>query len=165
MTLRLKDISSSETICCFKKDSYIDSFFGSAVCLDLSHLHHTDTADIFEVKKSVRSNSQSISPGDIALVYTGHSDRFFDTSMWRSRRSLITVSALDYLAEIGIKNLCIDSPHIVSGLNFVHSDMALTFSLRNIGHLVNKRFIYFGFPLLVRERTCSLVRSAVLIPD
>lgn len=163
MDMFLKDISFSECSC---DSSYFDNlelFFGKAICLDFSEIHHNDIIDLIKLKRAISTNKHAISCGDIVLLYTGHSDRFYNTSLWEKPRSFMTISALDYLAEIGIKNLGIDAPFILKGVDPRYTSMAITYSLCNIGHLVNSRFLYIGFPLSVPGASKLPIRAFALL--
>jgi kynurenine formamidase len=58
----------------------LEHFWGSAICIDLSHVRYPDYIEPKDLEEAVRKSGQEIKKGDIVLMlYTGHHDRNYGT--------------------------------------------------------------------------------------
>lgn len=154
MVTYFRDITSTETESIFSPSLYheLDSFFGIATCINVSRITTYGVLDLHNLKELLSSRSIDISKYRIVMLYTGHHDRYYNTSNWNRSKPFITYSAISYLASLGVKSICIDSPSpfgefpipMDTGLNFV-------LALCNLGHLCGKELIYMGFPVKVNH--------------
>lgn len=151
----------------------LDYFFGSAICIDLSHIKPDRYIEVDDIKKAVKKCNEELNKGDIVLMYTGHYDRNFGTEKWQTEYSGLSYNAAKYLAECGVVNIGVDAPaidhpndldfsgHLVCG----EYDITNTENLCNLDKVVNKRFLYFGLPLKIRAGSGSPIRAIALIED
>jgi kynurenine formamidase len=145
----------------------LEYFYGEAICLDVSHVRHPDwiTPEILE--EAERDGGQPIRPGDIVLLFTGHSDRTYPSKDFVNVYSGLSRDGAVWLAEKGVVNIGIDSLAIDHSDDLEFSGHAVcaeyqisnTENLVNLDQLVGKRFVYFGLPLHFREGTGSPVRA------
>lgn len=149
----------------------LEYFFGSAICIDLSHISPNVYIEVEDIKEAVRKSGEEINKGDILLMYTGHYDRNFGTDKWQTEYSGLSYKAAKYLAECGVVNIGVDAPaidhpddldfsgHLVCG----EYDITNTENLCNLDKVVNSRFLYFGLPLKIRAGSGSPIRAIALV--
>jgi kynurenine formamidase len=152
-------------------DMPLEYYYGSAICLDVSHVRHPDymTADVLEA--ALKASGQEIRIGDIVLLYSGHGDRTFGTKDFINIYSGLDRSGAVWLAERGVVNIGIDSLAIdhSDDLDFIglavcaEYQIVNTENLTNLHLLVGKRFEYFGLPLHFKEGTGSPVRAVAIL--
>lgn len=151
----------------------IEYFWGSAICIDLSHIPPTRYIEPKDLEEGVRKSGQEIQKGDILLMYTGHYDRNFGTDKWQTTYSGLSYKAAKWLADKGVVNIGVDAPaidhpddldfsgHLVCG----EYDITNTENLCNLDKVVNKRFLYIGLPLKIRDGSGSPIRAVALIEE
>ncbi|WP_425448791.1 cyclase family protein [Dethiothermospora halolimnae] len=151
----------------------IEYFWGSAICIDLSHVPATRYIEPRDLEEAVRKSGQQIQRGDIVLMYTGHFDRNFGTDKWQTTYSGLSYDAAKWLAERGVVNIGVDAPaidhpddinfsgHLVCG----EYDITNTENLCNLDKVVNRRFLYIGLPLKIRDGSGSPIRAVALLED
>lgn len=149
----------------------LEYFFGSAICLDLSHIPYSRYIEVEDIKGALNKSKEEIIKGDILLMYTGHYDRNFGTDKWQTEYSGLSYEAAKYLAKCGVVNIGVDAPaidhpddldfsgHLVCG----EYDITNTENLCNLDKVVNKRFLYFGLPLKIRAGSGSPIRAIALV--
>lgn len=149
----------------------LEYFWGSAICIDLSSVPHTRSIEIRDLETAVKKSGQEIRKDDIVLMYTAHFDKNFDTYKWQTEYSGLSYSATKWLAEKGVVNIGVDAPaidhpkdidfsgHLVCG----EYNITNTENLCNLDKVVNKRFLYFGLPLKIRDGSGSPIRAVALI--
>lgn len=151
----------------------LDFFYGLAICLDVSHLSPDDYIKRQDLKEALKQSGQTIEEGDIVLLYTGHYERSYGTDDWFIRHSGLHYSAAKWLAELGVKNIGIDAPSIDHPEDLKYSghlvcreyQITNTENLCNLEKVMNRRFIYIGLPLKIRNGTGSPVRAVALLLD
>lgn len=149
-------------------------FWGSAICLDLSHIRYPDYFQPKDLEEALRRSGQEIRKGDIVLLFTGHHDRNFGTEMFQKEYSGLSYEGAKWLAEKGVVNIGVDAPaidltpddidfsgHLVCG----EYGMTNTENLCNMNELINKRFLYMGLPLKIRKGSGSPIRAVALVED
>ncbi|ABR50658.1 cyclase family protein [Alkaliphilus metalliredigens QYMF] len=148
-------------------------FWGSAICLDLSHIPASRSIEPRDLEEAVSKSGQEIRKGDIVLLYTGHYDRWFGTDKWQTTYTGLSYNAAKWLAEQGVVNIGVDAPaidhpddinfsgHLVCG----EYDMTNTENLCNLNELINQRFLYFGLPLKIRDGSGSPIRAVALVEE
>ncbi|MGL5346854.1 MAG: cyclase family protein [Peptostreptococcaceae bacterium] len=149
----------------------LEYFFGSAICIDLSHIKPNQYIEVKDIKEAIKKCGEEINKGDIVLMYTGHYDRNFGTPKWQTEYSGLSYEAAKYLAECGAVNIGVDAPaidhpddldfsgHLVCG----EYDITNTENLCNLDKIVNSRFLYFGLPLKIKEGSGSPIRAIALV--
>lgn len=152
----------------------LEYFWGSAICIDLSHIRYPNYFEPRDLEEALSRSGQEIKPGDIVLLYTGHHDRNFGTDMFQTDYSGLSYDAAKWLAEQGVVNIGVDAPaidltpddndfsaHLVCGEYHITN----TENLCNLDKVVNKRFLYMGLPLKIREGTGSPIRAVALVEE
>ncbi len=151
----------------------LEYFWGSALCVDLSFVPATRSMEIRDLERAVKASGQEILKGDIFLMYTAHYDRNFGTDKWQTEYSGLSYSAAKWLAEKGVVNIGVDAPaidhpadldfsgHLICG----QYDITNTENLCNLDKVVNRRFLYFGLPLKIRDGSGSPIRAVALLED
>lgn len=151
----------------------MEYFWGSAICIDLSHIPATRSIEPRDLEQAVKKSGQEITKGDIVLMYTAHYDRNFGTDKWQTEYSGLSYKAAKWLAEKGVVNIGVDAPaidhpadidfsgHLVCGEYHITN----TENMCNLDKVVNKRFLYIGLPLKIREGTGSPIRAVALVEE
>lgn len=150
-----------------------DHFWGSAICLDLSHIPATRYIEPKDLEASLQKSGQEMRKGDIVLLYTGHYNRNFNTEKWQTEYSGLSYKGAKWLAERGVVNIGVDAPaidhpedidfsgHLVCG----EYNITNTENLCNLDQVANKRFLYMGLPLKIRDGTGSPIRAVALLEE
>ncbi|TCO75273.1 cyclase family protein [Marinisporobacter balticus] len=149
----------------------IDYFWGSAICIDLSHISPTKYIEPKDLEEALKNSGQTIYQGDIVLLYTGHYDRYFNTDKWQTTYSGLSYASATWLAKQGVVNIGVDAPAIdhPDDLNFSghlvcgEYDITNTENLCNLDKVVNQRFLFFGLPLKIRDGSGSPIRAVALV--
>lgn len=152
----------------------LEYFWGSAICLDVSHIRYPNYIEIKDLEEALSRSGQEIRQGEILLLYTGHHDRNFGTEMFQKEYSGLSYESAKWLAEKGVVNIGVDAPaidltpddidfsaHLVCG----EYNITNTENLLNLDKLANKRFLYIGLPLKIREGTGSPIRAVALLEE
>jgi kynurenine formamidase len=152
----------------------LEYFWGSAICLDLSHIRYPNYFEPKDLEDALSRSGQEIREGDIVLLYTGHHDRNFGTDMFQTDYSGLSYDAAKWLAEQGVVNIGVDAPaidltpddndfsaHLVCGEYHITN----TENLCNLDKLINRRFLYMGLPLKIRAGTGSPIRAVALVEE
>ena len=150
----------------------LDNFFGPALCLDVSGIPEGSLMGPEVIKSAEKESGQAIQTGDIVLFYTGHYDRHYPTTDYLEGYSGFSGEAAEYLIiEKKIKNWGVDSPspdrhgdnsfpvHLVYRRTWVpHME-----NLCNLNKLVGRRFMFYGFPLKIRNGSGSPIRAVAVL--
>lgn len=152
----------------------LDYFWGSAICIDVSHIRYPNYFEPSDLEQAVKKSGQEIKSGDIILLYTGHHDRNFGTDMFQAEYSGLSYEGAKWLAEQGVVNIGVDAPavdltpddndfsaHLVCGEYHITN----TENLLNLDKIVNKRFLYMGLPLKIRDGSGSPIRAVALLEE
>lgn len=151
----------------------LEYFWGSAICVDLSHIRYDRKIEVKDLELAIKKSGQTVEKGDIFLMYTGHYDRNFGSKKWQTEYTGLSYNAAKYLAELGVVNIGVDAPaidhpddldfsgHLVCG----EYDITNTENMCNLDKVVNKRFLYFGLPLKIRDGSGSPIRAVALIEE
>lgn len=152
----------------------LEHFWGSAICLDVSFVRYPNYIEIRDLEEAVSKSGQVIQDGDIVLLHTGHHDRTFGTDMFQTDYTGLSYDAAKWLAEQGVMNIGVDAPaidltpddinfsgHLVCG----EYNITNTENLCNLDLLINKRFLYIGLPLKIRDGSGSPIRAVALVEE
>jgi kynurenine formamidase len=152
----------------------LEYFWGSAICLDVSHVRYPKYIEPEDLEEALRKSGQEIRKGDIVLLYTGHHDRAFGTDKFQTEYTGLSYEGAKWLAEKGVVNIGIDAPAIdltPDDINFSghmvcgEYNITNTENLCNLDKVVNKRFLYIGLPLKIRDGTGSPIRAVALVEE
>jgi len=148
-------------------------FWGDAICVDLSHIPSKRYIEIEDLEAALRKSGQEIRRGDIFLMYTGHFDRHYNTDRWQTDYTGLSYRAAEWLAEQGVVNIGVDAPAIDHPKDLDFSghyvcgkyEITNTENLCNLDKVVNKRFLFMGLPLRIRDGSGSPIRAVAIITD
>lgn len=139
----------------------LETFYGPAGVFDVSR-----AAQKYSVQSDDLETGSPLSKGDIALIYTGASDR--KTSNAPYVHSYLDDSAAEWLVERRIKAVGIDSLSVDSydsktydvHRKLLSNNIVLFENLSsNLKLLVGKRVLFFGVPLRLKGAEASPVRA------
>jgi kynurenine formamidase len=146
-------------------------YYGSAVCLDVSHVRHPDylTAEVLEAAEA--ASETKVQEGDIVLLFTGHGDRTFPSDDYLSDYTGVSRDGALWLADRGVVNIGIDAvsidhsddPHFSGHVVCREYQIVNTESLCNLDRLAGRRFLYMGLPLNIRGGTGSPIRAVAVL--
>lgn len=158
----------------------LETFYGQAVCLDVSHVGPRGWIDAKDLGEACREHNIEIRPGDIMLIYAGHSDRTYGSPAFLTDFPGLTPEAARWLAAKGVKNfgveaISVDHPdrqvaakekafpvHVVCR----ETGMTHMEGLVNLDKLVGQgRFQFVGFPLRLEGGTGSPIRAVAILGD
>ncbi len=152
----------------------LDYFWGSAICIDVSHIRYPNYFEPRDLEEAVKKSGQEIKEGDIVLLHTGHHERHFGTDMFQQEYSGLSYEGAKWLADQGVVNIGVDAPavdltpddndfsaHQVCG----EYNITNTENLLNLDKVINKRFLYMGLPLKIRGGTGSPIRAVALLEE
>jgi kynurenine formamidase len=151
----------------------LEYYYGEAVCIDVSHVRYPAYLTAQVLQEACAKHSIEIKPGDIAMLYTGHSTRTFPSLEFIGNYTGIDRGATAWLAEQGVVNIGCDN------LSIDHTDdndyqghmtcgeyqIVNTEVVANLDQLCGKRFYYMGLPLKFRAGTGSPIRAMAWIPE
>lgn len=152
----------------------LEHFWGSAICIDLSSVRYPAYIEARDLEEAVRKSGQEIRDGDIVLMYTGHHDRTYGTDMFQTDYTGLSYDGAKWLAEQGVLNIGVDAPAIdqtPDDLRFSGHEVCGEFNITNTENLcnldkvVNKRFLYIGLPLKIRDGSGSPIRAVALLEE
>lgn len=151
----------------------LNYFWGNAVCIDVSNVPASRYITPEDLEQALLKSGLTIEKNSIILLYTGHYDRNFGTDKWQTTYTGLNTEAAEWLAKKGVVNIGIDAPAIdhPEDINFSGHyicgkyDITNTENLCNLDKVVNKRFIYFGLPLKIRDGSGSPIRAIALIEE
>ncbi|RKD31653.1 cyclase family protein [Thermohalobacter berrensis] len=151
----------------------MECFWGSAICIDVSNVPASKMIEPKDLETALRKSEQEINKGDIVLLYTGHYDRNFGTDKWQTTYTGLSYDGAKWLAERGVVNIGVDAPsidhpddldfsgHLVCG----EYNITNTENLCNLDKVLNKRFLYIGLPLKIRDGSGSPIRAVALVEE
>lgn len=159
----------------------LEYYYGSAVCLDLSHVSFTSpdpdgtgsagVADVQLAEQKLAAMGESIKPGDIVLAWFDYGDRWFPEQKYIDENPGFTWEGAEYLAQKGVVNIGSDCNSIDNSLDEAFSGHMVckkygivnTEHLANLGELVSTRFDFYGLPLNILGGTGSPIRAIAIV--
>lgn len=151
----------------------LEYFYGPAVCLDVSHISPDEFITKRDLEQALDKARLHIDKGDIVLLYTGHYNRSYGTEEWLTRYTGLDCQAAEWLAQLGVVNIGVDSPSIdkpdddsfAGHLICRKYAITNTENLCNLEQIAGMRFLYFGLPLKIRKGTGSPVRAVAVLTE
>ncbi|OHW62138.1 kynurenine formamidase [Andreesenia angusta] len=152
----------------------IEYFYGSAICVDLSHKRYPEYIEIADLEEAISKSGQELKKGDIFLMYTGLYNREYPGEGYKNYYTGVSYEAAKWLAENGVVNIGVDAPAIdqtPDDLTFAghkvcgEYGITNTENLANLDKVVNKRFLYIGLPMKIRGGTGSPIRAVALLDE
>lgn len=151
----------------------LSHFWGDAICVDLSDIPPSRYITVEDLEEALAKAELEIREGDVFLMYTGHYDRNYGTDKWQTEYTGLSYDAAEWLAKKGVVNIGVDAPAIdhPDDLDFSGHwvcgkyDMTNTENLRNLDKVVNRRFLFMGLPLRIRDGSGSPIRAVAILTD
>ena len=152
----------------------LEVFFGTAICLDLSWTEEHSLVTPEQIKEAEKKSGQKIQQGDIVLFHFGHFNKYYPTEKYLDFYSGFTYEAAAYLTEEKkIKNWGADTPspdRPPTKSYPVHQNYRKTHvphmeNLCNLEKLIGKRFMFYGFPLRIRNGSGSPIRAVAVLEE
>ena len=151
----------------------LEFFYGEAICIDVSHIRHPDWLTREVLERAVEASPQEICRGDIVCLHTGTGARLYPDPEYIKTYPGLSRDGAVWLAEQGVVNIAIDQVAIDHSDDLEYSGHMVcaeygivnTENLTNLDRLIDKRFLFFGLPLLFDQGTGSPVRAVALLQD
>lgn len=150
----------------------LETFYGPAICLDLSHIPAKGIIDVKDLEAAVQTSGVPLTQGDIVLMNTGHHKRTWpDINAWERTYPGLTYEASRWFHDKKVKMHGIEGPstdHPDDATFPAHRacrELGMTHieGLANLEQVVNKRFTFIAFPLKIMGGSGSPVRAVALI--
>ncbi len=145
-----------------------------AICIDVSQVKPNTWITPEQLDKAVKKSGQAIPKNGTLLLYTGHYQKNYPGPKWLTEYQGLGVEASHWIADQGIKNVGVDSPSIDKGddmacvahLVFMEREMLNTENLCNLDKVLNKKFLFVGMPLKIKEYcTGSPIRAIAILDE
>jgi kynurenine formamidase len=141
--------------------------------VDLSDVPLSRYITVEDLEEALAKAELEIREGDVFLMYTGHYDRNYGTDKWQTEYTGLSYDAAEWLAKKGVVNIGVDAPAIdhPDDLDFSGHwvcgkyDMTNTENLRNLDKVINRRFLFMGLPLRIRDGSGSPIRAVAILTD
>jgi kynurenine formamidase len=131
----------------------LESFCGSAICLDLSHIPTDRFITRQDLEEAVTKSGLSIQKGDIVLIHTGHYAAKYGSPAYLTDYTGIDRGAMEWLADQSVVNVAVDAPSIdhPADPKFSAHAVCAERGLTNTEHLKTRSACrtalqYFGLP-------------------
>lgn len=149
----------------------LDTFWGEGTCLDISDVPPRTYCDAARLDRALAESSAELRAGDVLLLRTGTAERYGGTQEYTTQYPGLDQSGADWLGAREVKIFGVDAPspdNPADRMYPVHifsRDTGVTHyeNLANLGELVGRRFIFFGFPLRIRGGHGSPVRAVAML--
>jgi kynurenine formamidase len=150
----------------------LDLFYGPAVCIDVSHIPPRTDISPADLDKALANSGQDLNRGEMLFLYTATFDRYEAKSDYLSFFPGLGAEASEWILEKGVKTFGVDSPtpdnpastsypcHMMCRANKIthYENLVLT-------EVVNRRFVFIGFPLKVVGAHGGPTRAVALLDD
>ena len=152
----------------------LDVFCGEAVCVDVRQYPKAHDVSADELEQAVAASGQEVREGDILLFCTDHYNRTAGTPAFLDGFSGVSAEAVHWMADRGVKIFGVEtiSPDLVYVTDEYPTHRAcaergLTHyeNLNNLKVVVDRRFEFYGFPLLLDPAYGSPVRAVGIVED
>jgi kynurenine formamidase len=151
----------------------LSTFYGPGVCLDVSHKGPREYIDVADPRAAAEHAAVQIAAGDIVLLRTGTAERLRGSPQYTSDYPGLDEAACRWLVDQSIKAFGVDAPSPDNPVSttypchMVCREVGMTHfeNLANLAAVLDRRFIFAGFPLKVRGGTGSPVRAVAILED
>lgn len=147
-------------------------FYGSAVCLDVSHVEPQTDITPDHLDAAVAAAGLSIEAGDHCFFYTATYDRHHDQPEYLTTFPGLGEAACQWIIDTGITTFGVDSPtpdNPVSTTYPVHMmcrrEKKTHYENLVLTEVVGRRFTFVGFPLKVIGAHGGPTRAVALVED
>jgi kynurenine formamidase len=152
----------------------LETFFGEAVCIDVREYPKGHEVTVAEMERAIAASGQEVRQGDILLFCTDHWNRTQGTPAFLDGFSGVAAECVHWMADRGVKIFGVEtiSPDLVYQTDAYTTHRAcaergLTHyeNLNNLKEVVNRRFMFYGFPLLLEPAAGSPIRAVGVVED
>jgi kynurenine formamidase len=150
----------------------LDMFHGPAVCWNLTHIPSKGVIDVKDLEEAKERSETHFKEGDIVLLNTGHHNRTWpDKALWEHSYPGLTYDAtkwfFDHKVKIhGVEGPSTDHPDDKSyPAHRACRDFRITHieCLANLEKVVNKRFVFIGFPIKLIGTSGGPLRAVAML--
>jgi kynurenine formamidase len=155
-------------------DMPLDIFCGEAVCVDVRQYPAGHEVTVQELEQALEDGGLEVRAGDILLFCTDHYNRTAGTPEFLNGFSGVAAECVHWMADHRVKIFGVEtiSPDLVymTGAYTTHracAERGLTHyeNLNNLKEVLNRRFEFYGFPLLLEQAAGSPVRAVGIVHD
>ncbi len=153
----------------------LDTFFGSAVCIDVREYPAFHEVTVEELERAVEKSGHEIRAGDILLFCTDHYNRTGATPAFFDSFSGIAAECVHWMADRAVKIFGVETlspdliylPDVTMANHRTCAERGITHyeNLNNLKEVVNRRFEFYGFPLRLDPAAGSPVRAVGIVED
>jgi kynurenine formamidase len=151
----------------------LDLFYGPAVCLDVSDVAPRTDITPDHLRQANEASAAKVQRGDILLLHTADWNRYAGDRRYLTEFPGVGPAAAEWIVEAGVKTFGVDSPtpdnpasreypcHMMCRrAGITHYE-----NLCHLDQVLNRRFIFAGFPLKLRGAHGGPTRAVAIIDD
>lgn len=134
----------------------LELFYGSAVCLDLSHVPEQTDITAEHLDAALEASGQTINPGDHCFFYTATYDKYADKSEYLTNFAGLGETGVQWIVDKQITTFGVDSPTPDNPISTTYPAHMMCRRERKthyenlvLTEVVGRRFTFVGFPLKV----------------
>lgn len=149
----------------------LDLFFGPAVCLNVSSVEPRTDITGEHLDAANKASAVQVQRGDILLLHTGDWNRHGGESPYLSEFPGLGESAAEWIVSNGVKTFGVDSPTPDNPASNVYpchlmcrrAGITHYENLANLDKVLDKRFVFAGFPLKLRGGHGGPTRAVAIL--
>ncbi len=151
----------------------LDTFFGPGLAIDVSHVAPRTDITVADLEAALAASTARLEPHMVLLLHTGTFARHGGQPPYLSDYPGLGAEASEWIAAQQVRAFGVDAPspdnpasrsypcHMMCRREGItHFE-----NLANLDSLLNRRFVFAGFPLRVRGGTGSPVRAVAILED
>src|SRR5437899_12717867 len=151
-----------------------DTFCRAALCVDIRGYGAGHDVTAVEVERAVEESGQELARGDILVFCSDHYNRTAGTPAFLDGFAGISAEAVHWMADRGVKIFGVEtiSPDLVYltdeyPTHKACAERGITHyeNLNNLKDVMNRRFLFVGFPLRLEVAYGSPVRAAAIMEE
>ncbi|TDV48655.1 cyclase family protein [Actinophytocola oryzae] len=147
----------------------LSACYGPALCLSVSGGDGPVTSA--RLAAAVEACGQEPRRGDVLLLHTGVHDRFGGTPRYLTDYHGLDGTACEWVVDHGVAAVGVDQPSpdgpdgsiSPAHLRFTAENVLIYENLANLGRVAGRRFVFAGFPVLLRGSTGAPVRAVAIM--
>ncbi|CAB4917610.1 unannotated protein [freshwater metagenome] len=151
----------------------LDLFYGPGICLDVSHVPAQTDITAEHLDAAETASGLRVQPGDILLLHTGTWNRYAGQRDYLSLFPGLGPTASEWILDRGVKTFGVDSPTPDNPISKTypchmmcrHAHVTHYENLANLDKVVNRRFVFAGFPLKLRGAHGGPTRAVAILED
>lgn len=144
----------------------IGRYLGRGVVLDFTNVSPNYSIKKEDISSRLEKSGRKVGPGWILLFLTGYTNKS-RTSEWMNYPDL-SQSAAEYIVDLGVNAVGFDAPSPDHAPFLAHKILlpkviSIYENLTNLEKLLEKDFLFVGFPIALTGGSGSPVRAAALL--